>query len=124
MFGWLIRDRGVVGLLTGFVLWAISAVALGFSMRANLAASMQERSHNFGDAGLLIQHLHGSAVGWSLCFTALQLMSLVATAFVLRACYRWRTAACFIAGAGFVMIGDVLGLLGLLVWLGTTVGVG
>ena len=121
---WLRNGRGVAGLMGGAVLWVLSAVALGWAMRANLAADEQALLHDFGGAGVLIRHLHGSALIWGLGFTALQLLSFLLFAFVLRACYRLRSAVCFSVGAGLVMAGDVLGLLGLLVWIGVTTGGG
>lgn len=123
LFGWLRNERGVAGLAGGGLVWVLSAVALGFAMRANLAADGQGRVHDFGGAGLLIRHLHGSAVLWGLGFAALQLLSFFMFAFVLRACFRLRTAVCFSVGAGFVMLGDALGLAALLVWVGMTVEV-
>ncbi len=124
MFRWLRNERGRSGLLAGVILWVMSAGALTRSMQANLAASVQEQVHDFGSAGPLIRQLHGAAVGWAVGFTLLQLMSMLLITFILRACYQLRTAICFVGGTGFVMFGDLLGLLGLLVWLGTTLGVG
>ncbi len=120
LFGWLRNERGVAGMAGGGMVWALSVVALSFAMRANLAADEQGRVHDFGGAGLLIRHLHGSAVLWGLGFAALQLLSFFTFAFVLRACYRLRSAVCFTVGAGFVMLGDALGLAALLVWVGMT----
>lgn len=120
LLGWLRNGPGVSGLLGGGVVWALSLVALGMGMRANLAADGQRHLRSFAGTELLIQHLHGAAVLWTLCFTALQLGSFLTFALVLRASFRLRTAVCFSAGAGIVMAGDVLGLLGLLVWVGST----
>ncbi len=122
LVGWLRNERGVAGLAGAGAIWALSATALGFAMRANLAAEERARLHSFGGAGLAIRHLHGAAVLWTLGFTVLQLLSFLTFAFVLRACFRLRTAICFSVGAGLVMVGDVLGLLGVLVWVGTTLG--
>ncbi len=122
LFGWLRNERGVAGLAGGCLVWVLSAMALGFAMRANLAADEQGRVPDLGSAGVLVRHLHGSAMLWGLGFTVLQLVSFLTFAFVLRACYRLRSAMCFSAGAGFVMVGDVLGLFGLLVWVGMTTG--
>lgn len=124
LYGWLRNERGVAGLAGGGVVWVLSAAALGLAMRANLAADEQALLHDFGGAGVVIRHLHGSAVLWGLGFTMLQLLSFLLFAFVLRACYRLRSAVCFSVGAGLVMVGDLLGLLGLLVWVGVTVGTG
>jgi hypothetical protein len=112
----------LAGLLAGLLLWMLSAGALALSMRANLAASLQQRTHVFAGATLQIRHLHSIAVAWSLSFTTLQLLSMLVVTFVVRACYRLRAAICFTFGAGSVMLGDLLGLLGMLVWLGTTPG--
>ncbi len=92
------------------------------SMRANLAASELGRVHDFGGVGVVIRHLHGAAVLWSVGFAALQLISFLISTFVLRACYGVRSAVCFSMGAGSVMLADGAGLFGLLVWLGMTLG--
>ena len=120
MFAWLRNGRGVAGLLAGLLLWLLSAGALALSMHANLDASFLQHTHPFGRAAPLIRHLHTIAVAWSIAFTTLQLLSLLVTTFVVRACYRLRAAICFTLGAGSVMLADLLGLLGLLIWVGTT----
>ncbi len=59
---------------------------------------------------------------WCAAFTLLQLASFLLFAFVLRACWRLRSAVCFALAAGLVIAGDLAGLLALLVWLGVTLG--
>ena len=120
MFAWLRNGRGVSGLLAGLLLWALSAGALTLSMQANLEASFLPRTQVFGGATLLMSHLHTLAVAWSVAFTTLQLLSILVTTFVIRASYRLRAAICFTLGAGSIMVADLLGLLGLLIWVGTT----
>lgn len=101
---------------------AALAGALFFAMRANLAAD-----HAFAN-GIVrtaaVKNLHRVAMGWGLGFTVLQLGSFLAFAFVLRSCYRLRSAVCFVLGAGAVMAGDALELLGVLIWLRVTLGAG
>ncbi len=122
LFAWLRNRDGIAGLLFGVALWVFSAVALALAMQANLRASGLVRTCGAGGAELLIRHLHVTATVWGIGFTALQLASLLALTFVLRSCYRLRTAICFVMGAGAVMLGDVLGLFTLLLWLGVTLG--
>ncbi len=119
---WLRNERGVAGLAGGAAVWGLSAFALSLSMRANLAADDQGRLQQFAGTDVVIRHLHGTAVLWGAGFTALQLLSFLMFAFVLRACYRLRSAVCFSAGAGLVMAGDVLGLFVLMCWVGLTMG--
>ena len=121
LFAWMRNVGGLLGLVGGAALWALSGWALTLAMRANLAASALGRAR--GD-GSVLDHLHGTAVLWSLGFTGLQLTSFLVFTFVLRACYRLRSAVCFAMGGGFVMLGDVAGLFALLVWLRMTEGVG
>jgi hypothetical protein len=123
VFSWLRNGRGVAGLLAGLLLWVLSAGALALSMHSNLAASLQQRTHPPGGAALVVRHLHSIAVGWSIAFSTLQLLSMLVTTLVIRACYRLRAAICFSLGAGSVMVSDLFGLLCLLIWVGTTLEV-
>ncbi len=120
LFAWMDNGWGVSGLLAGGLLWLLSAGSLALAMRANLAASARQHELAFSGTEVLIRHLHGAAVFWTLGFTTLQILSFLLFAFVLRGGYRLRSAVCFAIGAGFVIFGDVLGLFGLLVWVGMT----
>ena len=122
LFGWMRCRQGVAGLAVGGVVWVLSLWALFFAMRANLAAD-----HVFAHGvvrAVAVRNLHWAAVAWGLGFTVLQLGSFLVFAFVLRSCYRLRSAVCFVLGAGAVMAGDALELLGVLIWLRVTVGAG
>lgn len=120
LFAWLDNGWGVSGLAGGGVLWLLSAASLACAMRANLTASTARQNLAFAGTEMLIHHLHGAAVLWTLGFTTLQILSFLLFAFVLRGSYRLRSALCFAFGAAFVMVGDVLGLIGLLFWVAST----
>ena len=117
LFSWLRNGRGVAGLLGGAAVWMLSEGLLTLAMRANWAAAEQMQVIERMRVERMVLHLNGSAVGWSLGFIALQLISFVIYAFVLRSCYRLRTAVCYALGAGLVMAADATALFGLLVWM-------
>ncbi len=120
LFAWRDNGWGVFGLLGGGLLWLLSAGSLALAMRANLTASAQQHNLAFAGTEVLIRRLQGAAVLWTFGFTTLQILSFLLFAFVLRGSYRLRSALCFAFGAAFVMIGDVLGLIGLLFWVART----
>lgn len=112
----------MAGLVGGGVVWLLSLGALVFGMRANVAAD-HVFLHGI-ERTVAVRNLHRAAIGWGLGFSVLQLGSFLAFAFVLRSCYRLRSAVCFALGAGAVMAGDALELVGVLIWLRATVGAG
>ncbi len=118
------RRLGRAGIVVSLLVWSVSVPVLALAMRANEAAFVQLRWPSLGREQDSVRELHTHAVLWGLVFVALQLTAPLLLAFTLRAAYRLRSAVCFTLGAGAAMVLDALGLFGLLVWLGWTLGAG
>ena len=110
---------GWVGVLLACAIWIASGFALALAMHHMSRASNPPRTHS---AGTNASSSDLPVVLWCAAFTLLQLASFLLFAFVLRACWSLRSAVCFALAAGLVIVGDLAGLLALLVWLGLTLG--